>query len=147
ADDRDVVAQGCQAHLADILAIDRYTALRNVEQARYEVDESRFPGTGPSYEGDGGARWNFEGDAAQGGRIGRAIVGERDILETDSARAQIEVHGSGRIDDLRLFVEQFVKAFRSGEALLNTAGQVAKRADRLRCHEQCGDEPHEIADG
>ena len=86
-------------------------------ESGYEIDECAFACAAASYEGDGFAGLDGEGDVVEDGCFG--VVAEGDVAELDLAFGIFEAFGSARIGDVRDFVENFENAIHRGESFLH----------------------------
>ena len=84
----DLLADGGQAELADILAVYGDVSFLRIVEAGDEFGQGGFSGATSAYEGNRGVRMDGEVDILQ--NRGTAVVGEADVVELDFTSNRME---------------------------------------------------------
>jgi len=131
-DDPDLAPQGPAGNVADVHAVDRDAATRDVVEARHKRGERRLPGAGPADERDRAAGSDLEVDVLDHGSP--VLVGEVDVLERDAAGAGWQRHRVRPVGDLLRLVDHLEEALAGGRGALRLADPHAEHAERQHEH-------------
>src|SRR5207249_3598861 len=113
-DGPDLVAEGGQGQVADVVAVDQDAAGGGVVEAGNEVDDRALAAAGRTEQPDRLARLDRKADAFQCLAFG-AGEAEGDVFEDDLAAHRDEVDGAGAIGDAGFGVEDLEDALAGGD--------------------------------
>src|SRR5579871_3272864 len=130
--DADLAAQGVQADVARVYAVEQDATLRRIVEAGDQVYQRAFAGPAAPDDGDHLAGMDLEGDVLQNVRPIRAVA-EGDVLEADVAFKRRHGQGVGPLLDLARDVEDFLEdALGRRQRLGAQAGDAADVPRRAR---------------
>ena len=144
--DRDLAAQRPQRRVADVDAVDRHPAVRDVVEARHEHRQRRLARAREPDERDRLTRLDLEVDVAED-PLAVAGVPEVDAPRTAPSRRRApSCTRLGRILHARVAVEHLEHALGRGRRLLGHPEDPAERLDRPDDHQEVAHERDEAAE-
>ncbi len=138
-------AQRDLRHVADVLAVDQDAAARDFVETKQQPRNRRLAGARRPDNGDGVPGGDLEAQAFEDRP--RRLVGERDVVETDRAGADLQRLGARLVLDLGLARQHREHDLDVDHRLLDLAINQAHEIQRLVELDHHGVDHDEIADG